>query len=36
MIPGCHVVVHTSAVYDLDARMLLSAIGIPFYGKRVN
>jgi large subunit ribosomal protein L5 len=33
MIPGCHITIHTSAVTDREARLLLSAIGIPFYGK---
>ncbi|KAJ9643104.1 54S ribosomal protein L7, mitochondrial [Coniosporium tulheliwenetii] len=36
MIPGCHVTVHTSATNDRDARLLLSSIGIPFYGKLVD
>ncbi|SMY27123.1 unnamed protein product [Zymoseptoria tritici ST99CH_1A5] len=36
MIPGCHVVVHTSATTDVDARMLVRSIGIPFYGKLVD
>ncbi|KAF2721330.1 ribosomal protein L5 [Polychaeton citri CBS 116435] len=36
MIPGCHIIVHTSATNDKDARMLLSSIGIPFYGKLIN
>ncbi|KAI9677454.1 MAG: hypothetical protein M1817_006408 [Caeruleum heppii] len=36
MIPGCHVTVHTSATNDRDARLLLGAIGIPFYGKFVD
>lgn len=36
MIPGFHVMVHTTATTDLDARMLLSSIGLPFYGKFVN
>ncbi|KAF2756134.1 54S ribosomal protein L7 [Pseudovirgaria hyperparasitica] len=36
MIPGFHVTVHTSAVNDRDARLLLEAYGIPFYGKHVN
>ncbi|KAK4984318.1 54S ribosomal protein L7, mitochondrial [Elasticomyces elasticus] len=35
-IPGCHVIVHTSATNDRDARLLLSSIGVPFYGKQVN
>jgi len=33
MIPGLHVTVHTSATNDKDARKLLQAIGVPFYGK---
>ncbi|KAK4501925.1 hypothetical protein PRZ48_007735 [Zasmidium cellare] len=36
MIPGLHVTVHTSATTDYDARMLLQAIGVPFYGKMVD
>ncbi|KAF2093907.1 ribosomal protein L5 [Rhizodiscina lignyota] len=36
MIPGCHVTVQTSAVTDRDARLLLSSIGVPFYGKLVD
>ncbi|KAE8382050.1 ribosomal protein L5 domain-containing protein [Aspergillus bertholletiae] len=36
MIPGCHITIHTSAKTDKDARLLLSAMGIPFYGKMVN
>ncbi|KAK5165636.1 hypothetical protein LTR04_001146 [Oleoguttula sp. CCFEE 6159] len=36
MIPGCHVTIHTSATNDRDARLLLSSIGIPFYGKQIN
>jgi len=36
MIPGCHVMIHTSANTDRDARLLLGQIGIPFYGKRVD
>lgn len=35
MIPGCHITLHTSARTDKDARLLLSAMGIPFYGKLV-
>ncbi|KKY24481.1 putative 50s ribosomal subunit [Phaeomoniella chlamydospora] len=33
MIPGAHITIHTSATTDKDARLLLSSIGIPFYGK---
>lgn len=36
MIPGCHITIHTTARTDKDARMLLGAIGLPFYGKLVD
>lgn len=36
MIPGCHITLHTTAKADKDARLLLSAMGIPFYGKLVH
>ncbi|KAL3465807.1 ribosomal protein L5 domain-containing protein [Aspergillus heterothallicus] len=36
MIPGCHITIHTTARTDKDARLLLSAMGIPFYGKIVD
>ncbi|KAI5781472.1 ribosomal protein L5 domain-containing protein [Geopyxis carbonaria] len=36
MIPGIHVTVHTSATNDKDARKLLQAFGVPFYGKIVD
>ncbi|KAK5129788.1 hypothetical protein LTR08_002808 [Meristemomyces frigidus] len=36
MIPGCHVTIHTSAKDDRDARLLLTQIGVPFYGKQIN
>ncbi|KAH8821501.1 ribosomal protein L5 domain-containing protein [Xylogone sp. PMI_703] len=36
MIPGFHVSVKTSARSDRHARLLLSAMGVPFYGKLVN
>lgn len=36
MIPGCHIVVHTSATTDREARLLLNACGMPFYGKFIN
>ena len=35
-IPGLHVTVHTTARADKDARLLLEAFGIPFYGKIVD
>ncbi|PGH23401.1 hypothetical protein AJ80_02511 [Polytolypa hystricis UAMH7299] len=34
-IPGCHITIHTTARTDKDARLLLSAMGIPFQGKFV-
>ena len=36
MIPGCHVTIHTTAKDDRDARLLLTQIGIPFFGKKIN
>lgn len=36
MMPGCHITLHTTATDDRQARLLLGAIGIPFYGKLVN
>ena len=36
LIPGLHVILHTTATNDRDARLLLNATGIPFYGKQVN
>ncbi|KAF2226657.1 ribosomal protein L5 domain-containing protein [Elsinoe ampelina] len=36
MIPGCHITLHTTARNDRDARMLLNACGIPFYGKNID
>ncbi|KZF22537.1 ribosomal protein L5 [Xylona heveae TC161] len=36
MIPGLHITIKTSATNDRDARLLLSAMGIPFYGKLVD
>ncbi|KAK2742304.1 hypothetical protein FQN57_005392 [Myotisia sp. PD_48] len=36
MIPGCHITIKTSARTDKDARLLLNAMGIPFYGKYVD
>jgi len=32
LIPGCHVFVETTATSDRQARLLLQALGIPFYG----
>lgn len=36
MIPGMHITIHTTATNDREARLLLGAIGLPFYGKLVN
>ncbi|KAF2789610.1 ribosomal protein L5 [Melanomma pulvis-pyrius CBS 109.77] len=33
MIPGCHITIHTDATSNKDARLLLQAVGLPFYGK---
>lgn len=33
MIPGLHITCHTTATNDHDARKLLQAFGVPFYGK---
>ena len=33
MIPGCHVTVHTSATTNREARLLLTSLGVPFYGE---
>ncbi|KAI1076295.1 54S ribosomal protein L7 [Whalleya microplaca] len=36
MVPGCRIVLETTAKSDRHARILCSAIGIPFYGKLVD
>lgn len=36
MIPGFHVTVKTSATSDRQARLLLTSLGVPFYGKLVD
>lgn len=36
MIPGLHIFIRTSATNDRDARLLLTQMGIPFYGKQIN
>jgi len=33
LIPGAHIIVKTSATNDKQARVLLGAMGVPFYGK---
>ncbi|KAB8349570.1 hypothetical protein FH972_023594 [Carpinus fangiana] len=36
LIPGCHIIIKTSARTDREARLLLTTLGLPFYGKFVN
>ncbi|PMD28430.1 ribosomal protein L5 [Hyaloscypha hepaticicola] len=36
MIPGFHVTIKTTATSDRHARMLLTALGVPFYGKLID
>ncbi|RDW70305.1 putative 50S ribosomal protein L5 [Coleophoma crateriformis] len=36
MVPGFHVNVQTTAKSDRHARLLMSALGVPFYGKLVD
>jgi large subunit ribosomal protein L5 len=36
MIPGCHIMIHTTATTDKDARLLLNSMGIPFHGKYID
>ncbi len=36
MIPGIDIICCTTATNDRDARLLLSALGVPFQGKHVN
>ncbi|KAK5630816.1 hypothetical protein RRF57_006531 [Xylaria bambusicola] len=36
MIPGCRITLETTAKSDRHARILLKALGIPFYGKIVD
>ncbi|KAF2259602.1 ribosomal protein L5 [Lojkania enalia] len=36
MIPGCHITIQTTATNDRDARLLLQAVGLPFYGRLVD
>jgi len=36
MIPGFHVTIKTTAESDRRARLLLAALGVPFYGKYVD
>ena len=32
MVPGLHITIHTSAGNDVDAKILLKAMGLPFDG----
>jgi len=36
MIPGVDIILHTTATNDRHARLLLSGMGLPFYGKHFN
>lgn len=36
MIPGIDIICCTTATKDRDARLLLSALGVPFQGQHVN
>lgn len=36
MIPPIDIMVCTTATNDRDARLLLSSMGVPFYGKHAN
>jgi len=36
MIPGCYISIQTTATSDRQGRLLLEALGIPFYGKVKN
>lgn len=33
MIPGCYISIKTTATSDRQGRLLMKALGIPFYGK---
>lgn len=33
MVPGMHMTIHTSAKNDVDAKLLLLSMGVPFIGK---
>ncbi len=36
LLPGCRVFIKTSATSDRQARLLLQAMGLPFYGEFVD
>lgn len=36
MIPGCYISIQTTATSDRQGRLLMEALGIPFYGKVKN
>ncbi|KAK7220398.1 hypothetical protein V2G26_008401 [Clonostachys chloroleuca] len=33
LIPGCHIFIHTTGTSDRHGRLLMEALGFPFYGK---
>ncbi|KAK5993364.1 YmL5 [Cladobotryum mycophilum] len=33
LMPGCHIFIHTSATSDRQGRLLMEALGFPFFGK---
>ncbi|KOS19361.1 54S ribosomal protein L7 [Escovopsis weberi] len=33
LVPGCHIFIQTSATSDRQARLLMQALGFPFYGE---
>lgn len=33
MIPGCYISIQTTATSDRQGRLLMEALGVPFYGK---
>lgn len=33
MVPGCHIFIETTGTSDRQGRLLLEALGLPFYGK---
>ena len=36
MIPSVKIIIQTTATNDNDGRLLLSGMGVPFYGKHYN
>lgn len=33
LMPGCNIFIHTTGTSDRHGRLLLQALGFPFYGK---